>query len=177
MDSASIIDQMIHQKDHHIEFMIAPPESNFIIGSQSINISQPKTNHTVKDKYQIEAYHLAKRIFDIISSISLLIISPILIWKIKDKYAFYLNILQVCTGHLTWVGLAHTDIIPNELTAYMNKSSVIHLTSPFKHQNKSVDYIEISHANYVNKYAFEIDLFLIWKERHNLDNRTNITHQ
>jgi lipopolysaccharide/colanic/teichoic acid biosynthesis glycosyltransferase len=87
----------------NIEYKIAPPESLFIIGSNSINengdfyfVDVANINNPVNKRN--------KRLFDIAMSITLLITSPIIILLTNKKIGFLQNIFQVLLGFKSWVG-------------------------------------------------------------------------
>lgn len=103
-----IIDQMtaIGQTGsikRQVEFKIAPDSSTFVIGSTRI--------HSAEDLYTEELNTLAsplnrrnKRMFDIVTALLLLVVSPILVWFQKEKGHYYAHCLQVLTGRKSWVG-------------------------------------------------------------------------
>lgn len=86
-----------------VEYKIVPTDSDFVIGSNSIN--------SAEDLYTEELKTIAtplnrrnKRLFDLISSFLLMLFSPVLIWLQQNKKAFWLHCWQVFTGQKTWVG-------------------------------------------------------------------------
>ncbi len=103
ISSSAIIHQMLHMGNPQVEYKIAPPESLFIIGSNSINdkgdfylIDVPTLNNPVNKRN--------KKIFDLATSFILLLLSPILIWTSNNKSKYFSNILNVLIGKLSWVG-------------------------------------------------------------------------
>lgn len=98
-----IIDCMTQTNFPEVDFKIAPIESMFLIGSNSINtagdlytfginaISKPTNKRT-------------KRLLDISLSLLLLALSPIVVWFMKSPFGFMRNILMVMLGKRTWVG-------------------------------------------------------------------------
>lgn len=104
LSSGTIIEQMLKLGNPSLEYKIAPPESLFIIGSNSINekgnfylIDVPTLNSAVNRRN--------KRIFDFTSAIFLLIFSPVIIWFTEDKPGFIRNIFHVLSGKISWVGI------------------------------------------------------------------------
>lgn len=86
-----------------VEYKIVPTDSDFVIGSESIN--------STEDLYTEELRTIAtplnrrnKRLFDMVSSLLLLMLSPLLIWFEHDKVHFWTDCWQVLTGRKTWVG-------------------------------------------------------------------------
>jgi GT2 family glycosyltransferase len=103
VSSGAIIDFMLKAGQTHIEFKIAPPESLFIIGSNSINekgdfylIDVPTLNNPVNRRN--------KFLFDYSMCCIALFLSPILILFTKNKSAYFKNIFLVLSGQRSWVG-------------------------------------------------------------------------
>ncbi len=103
LSAQQIISQMTQVESNWVDFKIAPPESEFIIGSNSIDAQG--------DYYLLEmsGIHSAvntrnKRLADIGLSICLLLATPIIIWFQKNKLNFLFNLLMCLVGEFTWVG-------------------------------------------------------------------------
>lgn len=86
-----------------VEYKIVPSESDFIIGSNSIN--------SAEDLYTEELHTIVtplnrrnKRLLDISLSVLAILCSPILFWIQRKKNTFYHDCWQVLVGHKTWVG-------------------------------------------------------------------------
>jgi GT2 family glycosyltransferase len=104
ISSQKIISAM-SELDTRIDCKIAPPESLYIIGSNSINTSG--------DLYMLDvnainrpANKRNKRTLDIFLSLVMLVLSPVLIFFVKNPLSFIRNIFQVIIGKKTWVGYA-----------------------------------------------------------------------
>ncbi|NEN24861.1 glycosyltransferase [Cryomorpha ignava] len=114
--SHRIISLMASVERKKMDFKIAPPESLYIIGSNSIEkggdlfimdidaVSKPKNKRK-------------KRLLDFLLSFVLLIGLPVLIWGVKNKLGFLTNIFSVLFGQKSWVGYSvaqSTDLqLPN----------------------------------------------------------------
>lgn len=101
--SADIINYMLRIGRPGVEIKIAPPESLFIIGSNSIHekgdlyfVDVPSINNPVNRRN--------KRLFDIAMSIVLLMLSPVLFLFTEQKGGFFANIFRVFSGQISWVG-------------------------------------------------------------------------
>ncbi len=101
--SGDIITHMLKIGRPEVEIKIAPPESLFIIGSNSIHekgdlyfVDVPSINNPVNRRN--------KRIFDLSMSMGLLLLSPFLILFIDNKSGFIKNIFRVLSGQISWVG-------------------------------------------------------------------------
>ena len=103
ISSHDIISNMMKLSDVRVDYKIAPPESLSIIGSSSI--------HTSGDLYMIDFSSINKlsnrrnkRLFDLISSLLLLILYPVLLPVIRNRVNGLLNILRVLSGTCSWIG-------------------------------------------------------------------------
>tara|TARA_B100000780_G_scaffold230334_1_gene170049 strand:- start:1034 stop:2986 length:1953 start_codon:yes stop_codon:yes gene_type:complete len=121
----SIIDQ------HDLDFKIAPEESMYVIGSNSIN--------TQGEHYAFELNSINKpenvrnkRLFDFITSLLLLLFSPILIILNRSFFKLYKNIFSVLIGIKSLVSyhkLANNDALPKIKSGLLNPVS--HITSAY----------------------------------------------
>ena len=106
--SHRIISLMASVERKKLDFKIAPPESLYIIGSNSIEKGgdlfimdiDAVTNPKNKRK---------KRLLDISISLIFLIGSPLLIWGVKNKGGFLSNIFLVLFGAKSWVGYSRAN--------------------------------------------------------------------
>lgn len=103
LSSQQIISHMLQLVSAAVDFKIAPPESLSIIGSNSID--------TAGDLYVIDFNSVSKphnkrnkRVFDLISAITLLALLPIVIFAQKKPLHFLYNLFMVLAGAKTWVG-------------------------------------------------------------------------
>ncbi len=110
--SQEIIRIMLDLNDLKIDYKIAPPESLSIIGSNSIS--------TAGDMYVVHINSIAKennrqnkRAFDLVTTICLLILSPVLIGFVASKSGFFRSIIEVFIGKKSWVG--YCSGTPNQL--------------------------------------------------------------
>lgn len=98
-----IIDCMTQTSFPEVDFKIAPSESMFLIGSNSIN--------TAGDLYAFGMNAISKptnkrvkRLLDVVLSVLFLAISPISLWFMKRPIGLFKNIILVLIGKKTWVG-------------------------------------------------------------------------
>jgi len=103
LSSQQIISHMLQLVSAEVDFKIAPPESLSIIGSNSID--------TAGDLYVIDFNSVSKphnkrnkRVFDLISSIILLSVFPVIMLTQKKPLHFLYNLILVLFGAKTWVG-------------------------------------------------------------------------
>ncbi len=104
VDTSTILEQMSQLDGAKIDFKIAPPESLFVIGSNSIN-----TNGELYSVLNINAIskpknQRVKRILDVLVALICVVFLPILIWFQSNKGRFVSNILAVVFAQKTWIG-------------------------------------------------------------------------
>lgn len=115
LSAQQIINWMGTIRRPDIQFKIVPEESVFIIGSNS--------KKTKGDFYTLElnlslntAFQLRKkRVFDVLISVFLTLLSPILILLVRNRKNYLFNILRVMMGEKTWVGyssIGNTSALP-----------------------------------------------------------------
>lgn len=147
-----------------IEYKIAPPESEFIIGSNSINTrgelyvvdlnSINKTNNKRR-----------KRILDM--SISLFFISflPLLVFIPKNKGGFITNIFSVLFGKKTWVAYSKTHTgLPKLRKGILSPSDAIKGEPTDELTKEKLDIL------YAKDYSTKLDLNILFKSIRKLGN-------
>jgi hypothetical protein len=103
MPSHEIIRTMLQFTHTGIEFKIAPPESMSVIGSSSNDISGElyvlhfNTLSRILNKRK-------KRLFDVVLSVIMLVLSPVLVFLVDEPAGLYRNIFIVIRGAASWVG-------------------------------------------------------------------------
>ncbi len=103
--TTEIMTVMSQLQDFPLEYKIAPPESLYIIGSRSIHVEGDVYTLSANSIGKKENRH-RKRLFDVCSSMALLLLSPLLVWFVPGKSSFYRNLFQVLSGRRSWVGYA-----------------------------------------------------------------------
>ncbi len=104
VETSTILEQMSQLDRGHINFKIAPPESLFVIGSNSINTSGELYSVLNINAISKPKNLRNKRIIDVMICFSALLLSPILIWIQQKKSFFLSNIISVLFAQQTWVG-------------------------------------------------------------------------
>ena len=95
-------------RHRQVEYKIAPTDSSFIIGSNSI--------HRTEDLYTEELRTIAdplnrrnKRLLDVGSALLLILLTPVLLPFQRHRRSYLPHCWQVLIGKKSWVGVAHTD--------------------------------------------------------------------
>lgn len=105
MSAKDIFAAMAKLGKYAIEIKIAPPASQFIIGSNSIH-SQGSWYTLDFNAISKAANKRAKRSFDLALALVLLVLSPILVFFIKRPGSFIKNSFLVLLGQMSWVSYA-----------------------------------------------------------------------
>jgi GT2 family glycosyltransferase len=162
----AIISQMTRLNKYNLEYKIAPPESSFIIGSNSVNNPGEFYSFLALNNIGTKANQRSKRLLDFGVSAFAVISFPVLFWYHSKPIDTFRSALRVLIGKNTWVGYSsNTDqkkILPKI------KPSIITLSPKTESKNKISSSRSSSDFNYANNYSIWKDLQLIWKNRKTL---------
>ena len=163
MSSTHIMNQMTFINRPELEYKIAPPESLFIIGSNSILASG--------DLYTIglnavdkPSNQRKKRMLDILVSMIIIIALPVFIIGIYDRKQLIMNWAAVLCGKKTWVGyVPHKD----NLLPFV-KPGILNPLDPF--DKIRIDNTIIQQANllYAKDYRVKQDILILINSWRNL---------
>ena len=158
LSAQEIIAHMSVIDKHDLDFKIAPEESMYVIGSNSIN--------TQGEHYAFELSSINKqenirnkRFFDITSSLVLLAFSPILILLNKNFLNVLKNILLVLIGVKSWVSyheIGKKDALPKIKEGVLN---------PVSHLKSKLTELTIFKLNmlYAKEYQVKNDFDILLK--------------
>jgi hypothetical protein len=158
--SNSIINQMLQVKNRDVEYKIAPPESMFIIGSNSINDRG--------DFYFVDINAMTnpvnqrnKRLLDLGICLMMIPLFVFLLFMITNFLQFIKNWFYVLIGKFSWVGFSYTNN-KQQLNSPMKKGV---LSPADSLQNPSMDAIVLQRLNlfYAKEYKLQNDLQIIRK--------------
>ena len=98
---SQIITLMASLRTSGVDYKIAPPDSDYIVGSDDI-----LTTDGIYDLDTISSStsRRTKRTFDITTSLLALLLSPLLVWFQQHPRQFFAHCLSVLTARRTWVG-------------------------------------------------------------------------
>lgn len=102
-DIRHVIELMACLRTTGVEYKIAPSESAYIIGSESV-LSPDDLYIADLNTISTDTSRRRKRLFDIGTSLMVLLLSPLLFWFQKRKGRFFPHCLSVLAGSFTWVG-------------------------------------------------------------------------
>ncbi|HSV89419.1 MAG TPA: glycosyltransferase [Bacteroidales bacterium] len=164
MSSQAIIDQMASLNHQQVSFKIAPAESMYIIGSNTID--------TFDDIYAINlnpvsspANRRNKRLFDLLACGFLILSFPAVLFLVEKPYGLIKNIFRVLTGRRTWVGY-HNCSGSSKLPTL--KKGVLFPGDPF--QQNLIDQETLCNLNnlYAREYHIENDFNILLRSLRNL---------
>ena len=96
VSSANIIEQMSQLDNKALDFKIAPPESLFVIGSNSINTSG--------ELYSVLNINSITKAKDLTLTLLFIVLFPVLLLFEKNKSGYIKNIFEVLFGQKSWIG-------------------------------------------------------------------------
>ncbi len=154
----TIINNMLNHAGTNVEYKIAPEESVFIIGSNSINdtgslyfVDLNAINSTANKRN--------KRLLDVLISVLFTITLPVNIILVKNRWHYLKNLFNVIAGKLTWVSFANTG---SGLSAKFKKGVLSPLDGlkNFKPDRQTTDRLNMLYAK---EYSVYEDLSIILK--------------
>ncbi len=159
MPSQAIIDHMSNLREKQVLFKIAPPESLYIIGSNSIDTFGDLFTINV-NAINLPSNKRNKRFFDLLFSLGLLITLPLHLVLQKHRRGFIKNLLRVSFGRMSWVGYHHTPEV-DKLPPL--KESVLHPGDAIPNTDLQPGTINNLNNLYAKDYKVENDLQLCLK--------------
>lgn len=153
LTSKEIIDVMIQVNQREIDFKIAPPETSYLIGSNSIDTSGDLYSLNFNAISKPENLR-SKRFVDLIFSITFLLLSPVVIWKYKNKSKFLKNMIQTLLGKKTFVGYFQSQNSISKNLPNLKQG----ILRPF---NVSKDAEDDSNLFYAKNYKVTLDIVII----------------
>jgi GT2 family glycosyltransferase len=161
MSSTHIMNQMTFINRPELEYKIAPPESLFIIGSNSILASGEfytiGLNAVDKPSNQRK-----KRMLDVLVSMLIMIAFPVLIIGISDRKQLFINWLSVLSWKKTWVGYVPDK---DNLLPFV-KPGILNPLDPFEKIRIDQSIIQQANLLYAKDYKVKQDILILlnsWK--------------
>ena len=168
--AGQIITLMTELQHTQVDYKIAPAESFFLIGSNSIN--------TTGDLFIVNVNAISKkvnkrnkRLFDLLASLILVITLPVSVFIVKNPLGFLLNIINVARGNYSWVGYCllkgyNDDRLPEIRKGVLDPSDILngpHMTEEF---------IKSMNISYARDYHIVNDINILYKGFRKLGKRT-----
>ena len=158
-----IIELMYISNLKQVDYKIAPESENFLIGSNSID--------TGGELYLLNLNMLTskenkrkKRLFDILLSLSAIILTPFILWFFKNKKVFINNMIRILIGKISFVGFSEEfykkDVrLPKIKTGILNPENIININ------NNSIS--QKLNLLYARDYSVKKDILILikgWKK-------------
>jgi len=168
LSAGTIIHWMITIQQSNLDFKIAQPDTDFIIGSNSIE--------TPGEYYKININNLSrpeklrsKRFLDLISSLLFLIFSWMLVAFYRNKIGFFQNILDVLRSKKTWVGfIPSKDNYVDPLLPRIKTGVVYPSYPPYSEPQEIKDKLNLIYAR---DYSVSQDIKILFTKLFSLDQR------
>ncbi|MFI5221073.1 MAG: glycosyltransferase [Bacteroidia bacterium] len=158
ISAQQIIQWMSHITKPYLQFKIVPEESLFIIGSNSKNAPGDfytlEINLSLNTPLQLKK----KRVFDILVSVLLIPISPVLMIFVKKRFNYFSNIFKVMFGEKTWVGYA---AVGNNKLLPVIRNGVLSPLDSFGRRNINAITAQKLNFLYAKDYSIEKDLLIL----------------
>jgi lipopolysaccharide/colanic/teichoic acid biosynthesis glycosyltransferase len=103
----------------------------------------------------------SKRVFDVVSSLAILITSPILVFMVEKPKNMFKNIFKVVKGRTSWVGYSKSFNQSNELP--LLKKGVLSPIDRFGKESPNQPTLEKVNIQYVKDYHIFNDLAILIK--------------
>ncbi|MEO5571254.1 MAG: glycosyltransferase family 2 protein [Bacteroidia bacterium] len=168
ISAQEIIQQMQSVSRMNVEYKIAPPESLYIIGSNSIN-DQGDLYFVDINALNTPANKRNKRLLDIVVCFAIVICSPVLIFSVKDFGSMISNWINIFSGKQSWVGLIQRpseNLFPGKKRPY--KKGVLNPLDSLKKIDLDESTVSRLNVLYAKEYSAYTDLKIIFKSVKNL---------
>jgi hypothetical protein len=144
--------------DPPVAYKILPEDSQYIIGSSSKDA--PGDYYTLDialNLYQPQQAR-ANRLLDILTSVALLGLAPLLIWFQPRKAGFLRNCVAVLLGSRTWVGLRYLEGPARAVPAVLSPADAAVSAVPLNEMTlRRLDLL------YAKDYEPSTDLTVLWR--------------
>ena len=159
ISAQKIIDLMTGMNLEDIEYKIAPPESLYLIGSNSISDAEDLYVININSIHNVPNRR-NKRFTDIGSSIVLLLILPVSVFVVRKPLGYIRNIFLVIFGVKSWVG--YSKNISNEKLPAI-REGVLNPSDAFINRSFSPDLVSKMNIQYARDYKTSQDINIIFK--------------
>jgi hypothetical protein len=163
MSSTQIMNQMTFINRPELEYKIAPPESLFIIGSNSI-LDSGELYTIGLNAVDKPSNHRKKRILDLLVSVLIIIVLPVLIIGVADRIQLIKNLGAVLLGRKTWVGYVPSK---NTLLPFV-KPGILNPLDPFDKIRIDDTIIQQANLLYAKDYRVKQDILILINSWRNL---------
>ena len=163
LPSNVIIDKMSVSSNTQVDYKIAPPESLYIIGSNSINSSG--------ELYVIDINSITKtvnmrnkRMLDLAAALIILTLFPILLFIVDKPFGLIKNCFKVLFGTLSWIGYYFPREEDKQLWNLPKiKAGILNPLDALDKQLVDTATIQKLNMLYAKDYRLWNDINILWK--------------
>lgn len=161
VSAKAILEWMVKLGSKKVHYKIAPEASAFIIGSNSKNSNGEFFTEEITLRLANPSSLKKKRLFDIISSLLLILLSPVWMWFVKNRFWKWNACIQVLSAKKVWVGYAPST--ENKLLPNISEG-IFDTTQISKTKIEDGEMINNLNYRYARYYSIENDLDILWKK-------------
>lgn len=169
LSSDQIINLMTKLNAYNLEYKIAPSNSSFVIGSNSINSQGELYTLLPVNNINTQQNRRNKTILDLIVAFMVLFTFPVLFLIFEKPWGLLRNVFKVVTLQNTWVGYIpnaqQKKILPKLKPAILSIGNQQTIQNDILHTSEKINF------NYANNYTIAIDLHYIWQKRRKLGDK------
>lgn len=165
LSQQKIISMMAQLQANDIHFTIAPPSTDFIIGSNTINT--PTDLYVVSiNSITTEDNKRNKRLFDFFLSILIFILSPLLFLFLKNPLGIWRNCILVFFAYRTWIGYSSIDLKHKNLP--LIKKGILTTKDSLDYNNIDKNTLHRLDLLYARNYSLQTDFNIFFKAFRNI---------
>jgi GT2 family glycosyltransferase len=163
MPTEQLLSLMSELRHADVNFKIVPPDVNYLVGPNVIHSSL--FNEPFYFNLDRKESRVRKRVFDVMSSLCLILFFPLTFWMYKRPFKAFANLFHVLGGHYHLVGYINDN--PPGLPSL--KRGILNM----RHRLRKSDPAQGTHASgldrhYARSYSLELDMEILLKGLRNL---------
>ncbi len=165
-----MINEMAALAGEGVEFKVAPPESLTVLGNTPLDaMGEELYMHAVNVISKPENKR-NKRFLDVAIGLLLLILSPVLVFLVRNKAGLFRNIFRVLAGWNTWVGFAPKEEKGDDTSRSLPslRQGILSPLIEIRAENKPPSMVDTINIVYAKDYSLFTDLRLIFKGMYRL---------
>lgn len=165
ISSNQIIDLMTTLQHLNLDFKIAPPESLFIIGSNSINTAGDIYFQDLNSINNAENKRF-KRLFDLIISLVLITVFPLTFWVTKKPHKHFYNLFLILFNHASFVSF--DSLSASDIHLPLIKKGILFPSDSLIKSEKSLQNVKRINLIYAKEYKISNDFLILFRGLKNL---------
>ncbi|MGE0637149.1 MAG: glycosyltransferase family 2 protein [Bacteroidia bacterium] len=174
LPSNVIIDKMSAASNSQVDYKIAPPESLYIIGSNSIN--SPGELYVIDiNSISKKVNKRNKRMLDLIVSFVLLSLFPVLLFIVDKPFGLIKNCMAIFLGKKSWVGYYFPRDEDKQIWNLPKiKDAVLNPLDAIDKQLVDTSTIQKLNMLYAKDYRLWNDINIVWKGLREMGRSTQV---